>query len=77
MEKRQAAIHHVKNEKRPRKSNGLKTVLSPPRATESWATDARAPVSNTEAPAGPAVGVAAVTAGPESISGVQGRSSSG
>lgn len=55
MEKRQAAIHQVKKEKSPRKSKGLKTVRRPPRATESWATDARAPVSTTEAAVGAAI----------------------
>lgn len=58
MEKRQAAIHQVKKEKRPRKSKGLKTVRRPPRATESWATDARAPVSITRTGAEAAVGAA-------------------
>ncbi|TNN53024.1 hypothetical protein EYF80_036775 [Liparis tanakae] len=56
VEKRQAAIHQVKKEKRPRKSKGLKTVRRPPRATDSWATDARAPVSTG---GGAAVGAAA------------------
>lgn len=75
MEKRQAAIHQVKKEKRPRKSKGLKTVCRPPRATESWATDARAPVSTTETGGG-VIGSAPI-AESEFISWMQGRSSSG
>lgn len=76
MEKRQAAIHQVKKEKRPRKSRGLKTVRRPPRAIDSWATDARAPVSITGAGVGAAIGTASI-AESEFISWVQGRSSSG
>lgn len=73
MEKRQAAIHQAKKEKRPRKSKGLKTVRRPPRATESWATDARG--SATEAGLGPAA--AAPSKESEFISWVQGESSTG
>lgn len=76
MEKRQAAIHQVKKEKSPRKSMGLKTVRRPPRAIDSWTTDARAPVSTTEAGVGAATGAAPITES-EFISWVQGRSSSG
>lgn len=76
MEKRQAAIHQAKKEKRPRKSKGLKTVCRPPRATDSWATDAWAPVSVTEAGVGAAIG-AAPNKESEFISWVQGRSSTG
>lgn len=72
MEKRQAAIHHARKEKRPRKSKGLKTVRRPPRATESWATDARGSV--TEAGLGPG---AAPSKESEFISWVQGESSTG
>lgn len=74
MEKRQAAIHQVKKEKRPRKSKGLKTVRRPPRAIESWTTDARAPVSSTDAGCEGAIGSAPNTES-EFISWVHGRSS--
>lgn len=76
MEKRQAAIHQAKKEKSPRKSRGLKTVRRPPRATDNWATDARAPVSVTDAGVGGTTGAAPVKEF-KFISWVQGRSSVG
>lgn len=68
MEKRQAAIHQAKKEKSPRNSKGVKTVRRPPRAMDSWATDARAPVWAAGAVAAPVK---------ESIWWVQGSSSEG
>lgn len=74
MEKRQAAIHHVKKEKRPRKSKGLKTVRRPPRATDSWATDARGSVTGAGLGPGPGPGPSKES---EFNSWVQGDSSTG
>lgn len=71
VEKRQAAIHQVRKERRPRKSKGVNTVRRPPRATDNWTTDAWA----TTASPGAAVATA-TTAGSELISIGQGRSSS-
>lgn len=65
MEKRQAAIHQVKKERRPRKSRGVNTVRRPPRATDRWASTS-----------GPGATVGAATMAGSESSG-QGKSSSG